>query len=93
VEITAPGRFDRGWVLGRAQQLISGIRAPLLSLRPTISPETRRRTQRLALIALATLFVAFVAYRLVFYRSQLIPFVEPKSPFGVEPASIDPNQR
>jgi hypothetical protein len=44
-------------------------------------------------IGLATLFVAFVVYRLVFFRSQPIPFIQPKSPYTVEPASIDPNQR
>ncbi|HAB18601.1 MAG TPA: hypothetical protein PLX89_04720 [Verrucomicrobiota bacterium] len=93
VVLTAPGRFDRGWVLGRTQQLIAGKREPLLSMRPSLSPETRRTTRRLAGIALATFFVAFVAYRLVFFRSQPIPFVQPKSPFTVEPTSIDPSQR
>jgi len=93
VEITAPGRFDRGWALGRTRDLLEGKRQPLLKVRGSLSPETRRMTRRLALIALATCFVAFVAYRLVFYRSQPIPFVQPKSPYTVEPASIDPNQR
>lgn len=93
VEITAPGRFDRGWVLGRTQDLLDGKREPLLNLRSSLSPETKRQTRRLAIITLGTLFVAFVAYRLVFYRYQPIPFVQPKSPFTVDPASIDPNQR
>ncbi len=93
VELTAPGRFDRGWVLGRTQQIIEGKRRPFFKVRPSMSPETRRLTRRLSIIALATFFVAFVAYRLVFYRSQPIPFVQPKSPFTVEPASLDPLQR
>ena len=93
VEITAPGRFDRGWVLGRTQDLLNGKREPLLNLKGTLSPETKRQTRRLALITLASLFLAFVAYRLVFFRYQPIPFVQPKSPFTVDPASIDPNQR
>lgn len=93
LEITGPGRFDRGWVLGRARDLLTGRAAPALSLKPVVSPATRKATQRLAVIALATLFVAFVVYRLTFFRSQPIPFVQPKSPFAIEPASIDPNQR
>lgn len=93
VELTAPGRFDRGWVLGRSQQIIEGKRGPLLKIRSSMSPETRRLTRRLSIIALATFFVAFVAYRLVFFRSQPIPFVQPKSPFTVEPVSIDPLQQ
>ena len=77
-------------VLARAKAIMEGERAPLLNLRPSVTPETRKATRRLALIALGTLFVAFVAYRLIYFRSQPIPFVEPKSPFTVEPASLPP---
>ena len=79
-----PGLADR------AKVIMDGERAPLISLRPAVTPETRKATRRLALIALGTLFVAFVAYRLIYFRSQPIPFVEPKSPFTVEPASLPP---
>ena len=93
IELTAPGRFDRGQVLGRAQRLLEGDTGPLLRMAPAFSSETTQRLRRVAGIGLATLFVAFVAYRLVFFRSQPIPFIQPKSPYTVEPASIDPNQR
>lgn len=93
VQIVVPGRFDRGWVLGRTQQILEGRGGPRIQLRPSLSPETRRATQRVAMVALGTFLVAFVAYRVMFYRSQLIPFVQPKSPFTVEPSSIDPTQR
>lgn len=93
IELTAPGRFDRGQVLGRAQRLLEDDTGPLLRMAPALSSETTRRLRRVAGIGLATLFVAFVAYRLVFFRSQPIPFIQPKSPYTVEPASIDPNQR
>lgn len=93
LEITAPGRFDRGAVLARVRDRLGGGPSPLRKLTPVISPSTRKATQRLAIIVLATLFVAFVVYRITFYRSQPIPFVQPKSPFTVNPASMDPNQR
>ncbi len=93
LDITAPGRFDRGWVLGRTRDLIRGESGPRLRLASPLSSETTRRLGRVAGIALATLFVAFVAYRLAFFRSQPIPFIQPKSPYTVDPASIDPHQR
>ncbi|MBN8247775.1 MAG: hypothetical protein J0L84_10070 [Verrucomicrobia bacterium] len=93
LELPGPGRFDRGRVLGRTRDLLAGRETPGLSLRPVVSPATRRATQRLAIIALITLAVSFVVYRLTFYRTQPIPFVQPKSPFAIEPKSIDPNQR
>lgn len=93
VDLTAPGRFDREWVLGRTRDLIRGVSGPRLRLASPLSSDTTRRLGRLAGIGLATLLVAFVAYRLVFFRSQPIPFIQPKSPYTVEPASIDPHQR
>jgi len=93
LQITAPGRFDRGMVLSRVRDYLGGKTAAPRMMTPVVSPATRKATQRLAIIALATLFVAFVVYRVTFYRSQPIPFVQPKSPFVVNPASIDPNQR
>ncbi len=67
VEIVSPGRFDPVWILGRSQQLLEGRSGLRLPLPGALSPETRRATRRLALIAVATFFVAFVAYRLVFF--------------------------
>ncbi|MFO1458527.1 MAG: hypothetical protein U1G08_03895 [Verrucomicrobiota bacterium] len=93
VEITGPGRFDRGQVLARTRDLLEGKGGPKLTLKPVVSPATRKATQRLALITLATLFIAFVVYRVTFYWSQPIPFVQPKSPFAIEPKSMDPNQK
>ena len=93
VDLTAPGQFDREWVLGRTRDLIRGVSGPRLRLASPLSSDTTRRLGRLAGIGLATLLVAFVAYRLVFFRSQPIPFIQPKSPYTVEPASIDPHQR
>lgn len=93
LELPGPGRFDRGRVLGRTRDLLAGRETPGLSLRPVVSPETRKATRRLAVIALITLAVSFVVYRLTFYRTQPIPFVQPKSPFAIEPKSLDPNQR
>lgn len=93
VDMTVPGRFDRGWVLGRTHELIRGESGPRLRLASPLSSETTRRLGRVAGIGLATLFMAFVAYRLVFFRSQPIPFIQPKSPYTVDPASIDPHQR
>lgn len=90
LELNPAGKFEPGVVLARAKVIMDGERAPLLNLRPSVTPETRKATRRLALIALGTLFVAFVAYRLIYFRSQPIPFVEPKSPFTVEPASLAP---
>lgn len=90
LELSPAGKFEPGPVLARAKVIMDGERAPLISLRPAVTPETRKATRRLALIALGTLFVAFVAYRLIYFRSQPIPFVEPKSPFTVEPASLPP---
>lgn len=93
VEVTGPGRFDRGQVLARTRDLLEGKSGPKLTLKPVVSPATRKATQRLALITLATLFAAFVVYRITFYWSQPIPFVQPKSPFAIEPKSMDPNQK
>ncbi|MBL9173701.1 MAG: hypothetical protein JNL10_09220 [Verrucomicrobiales bacterium] len=93
VEITGPGRFDRGQVLARTRDILDGKSGPKLTLKPVVSPATRKATQRLALITLATLFIAFVVYRITFYWSQPIPFVQPKSPFAIEPKSMDPNQK
>ena len=90
LELSPAGKFEPGAVLARAKVIMEGERAPLLNLRPSLTPETRKATRRLALIALGTLFVAFVAYRLIYFRSQPIPFVEPTSPFTVEPASLPP---
>lgn len=90
LELSPAGKFEPGSVLARAKVIMDGERAPLISLRPAVTPETRKATRRLALIALGTLFAAFVAYRLIYFRSQPIPFVEPKSPFTVEPASLPP---
>lgn len=93
LEVTAPGRFDRGLVLSRVRDLLAGKTSSSWTQTPVISPATRKATQRLAAITLITLVAAFVVYRLTFYRSQPIPFVQPKSPFTIEPASIDPNHR
>lgn len=93
IEFTAPGRFDRSRVLLRVRDLLAGRTGPGRRLTPVVSPATRKATQRLAIITLATLFIAFAVYRLTFYRSQPIPFIEPKSPFAIEPSSMDPNQR
>ncbi|MCW5558539.1 MAG: hypothetical protein KIT22_12000 [Verrucomicrobiae bacterium] len=93
LEIPGPGRFDHGKVLGRTRDLLAGKETPALSLKPALSPTTRKATQRLALITLATLAVAFVIYRLTFYSTQPIPFVQPKSPFAIDPNSLDPNQK
>jgi hypothetical protein len=93
VDLTAPGRFDREWVLGWTRDLIRGVSRPRLRLASPLFSDTTRRLGRLAGIGLATLLVAFVAYRLIFFRSQPIPFIQPKSPYTVEPASIDPHQR
>ena len=93
LELTAPGRFDRAQVLARAGELLKGKPTSPRVLRTSLSPETRRFILRWVSLVLGTLFVAFVVYRLVFYRTQPIPFVQPKSPFTVDPASIDPRQR
>lgn len=93
LELSPAGRFEPAAILARTQAILAGDKKPLLQFKPAVTPATRRATRRLALIALATLFVAFVAYRLIYYRSQLIPFVEPKSPFTVEPASLQPPPR
>lgn len=93
VDITAPGRFDRERVLGRTRSLIQGESRPRLRLASPLSSDTTRRLLRIAGIGLATLFVAFVAYRLAFFRSQPIPFIQPKSPYTIDPASVDPHQR
>jgi len=93
VDIIAPGRFDRERVLGRTRSLIRGESGPRLRLASPLSSETTRRLRRVAGIGIATLFVAFVAYRLAFFRSQPIPFIQPKSPYTIDPASVDPHQR
>ena len=93
VDITAPGRFDREWVLGRTRNLIRGESGPRLRLASPLSSDTTRRLRRVAGISLVTLAAAFVTYRLVFFQSQPIPFIQPKSPYTVDPASIDPHQR
>ena len=93
VDLTAPGRFDREWVLGRARNLVRGESSPRLRLASPWSSDTTRRLLRIAGILLATVSITFVAYRLLFFRSQPIPFIQPKSPYTVEPASIDPHQR
>ncbi len=90
LELAKAGQFEPKPVLDRAAGILAGDSRPKMELRPATTPATRRATRRIALIALATLFVAFVAYRIVFYRSQLIPFVEPKSPFTVDPGSLTP---
>lgn len=93
VDITAPGRFQREWVLGRTRDLIRGESSLRLRLASPLSSDTARRLRRVAGIGMGTLFIAFVAYRLAFFRSQPIPFIQPKSPYTVDPASIDPHQR
>jgi hypothetical protein len=90
LELSKAGQFEPKSVLDRAGALLAGDSKSKLEVQPAATPETRRATRRIALIALATLFVAFVAYRFVFYRSQLIPFVEPTSPFMVDPGSLAP---
>ena len=92
VEVTKPGRFDRGLILGRTKQLLED-RTSLPDLKPPGAPATRRAIRRLFLIALGTLLVSFVAYRLIFFSSQPIPFVEPQSPYAINPASLDPDQK
>lgn len=95
LDITAPGRFDRERVLGRTRILIQGESGPRLGLRlaSPLSSETTRRLRRVAGIGIATLFIAFIAYRLAFFRSQPIPFIQPTSPYTIDPASVDPHQR
>lgn len=90
LELSPTGRFDPAAIVVRAKAIMDGDKQPLLKFKPTVTPATRKATRRLALIALATLLVAFIAYRLIYYRSQPIPFVQPKSPFTVDPASIPP---
>ncbi len=90
LELAKAGQFEPTPVLARAGAILAGDLKPKLEIRSAATPETRRATRRIAFIALATLFLAFVAYRFVFYRSQLIPFVEPKSPFTVDPGSLAP---
>lgn len=75
-------------VLAHAGKLLRGEKSRLPNLAGQL-PVTRRHMGRLALIAALTLLGCFVAYRLIFYRSQLIPFVQPKSPFQVDPRSVD----
>lgn len=94
VEITGPGRFDREQVLRRAGDLLSGRGDRPAMLRvPTVSTETRRAGRRLILIALGTSLAAFVIYRATFYRSQPIPFIQPKSPYAIEPQSLENSPR
>ena len=81
-------RGDAANVLAQAGRFLRGE----AGARPKIVaqlPATKRQLKRLALIALATLLGCGVLYRLVFYRSQPIPFVKPKSPFSVDPNSVD----
>jgi hypothetical protein len=93
LELSPVGQFDPAKVLARAMEILGGNRKPLLNLKPSLTPATRKATRRLALIALITLVVAFVTFRLIYYRSQPIPFVQPKSPFQVDPASVEPVRR
>ena len=81
-------RGDAAQVLARAGAILRGDKSakPLAAV---TAPATRRQIRRLVVIALATLLVCFVAYRLVFYRSQPIPFVKPASPFQVDPNSVE----
>lgn len=92
LELAKAGQFEPKPVLDRAGAILAGDSKSKLEVRPAATPETGRATRRIALIALATLFVAFVAYRFAFYRSQLIPFVEPESPFTVDPGSLTPTR-
>jgi hypothetical protein len=87
------GRFEPAAILARTQTLLGGDAKKLPRLTPVSTPATRQATRRLALIALAALVIGLIAYRLIYYRSQLIPFVEPKSPFTVDPASVQPPPR
>ncbi len=90
LELGPGGTYSPAAILDRARSIMAGERQPLIPLGTSATPATRQASRRLALVALGTLFAAFVAYRLIYYRSQLIPFVEPKSPFQVEPASLPP---
>jgi hypothetical protein len=44
VEITGPGRFDRGQVLARTRDILDGKSGPRLTLKPVVSPATRKAT-------------------------------------------------
>jgi hypothetical protein len=81
-------RGDAGQVLAQAGAILRGE----VAAKPLITidiPRSRRQIQRLAMVAGATLLASFVVYRLVFYRSQPIPFVKPSSPFQVDPRTVE----
>ena len=82
-------RADAAKVLARADEILRGRRRTSLPRVPLGIPGTRRQIRRLAAVATATLLVCFVAYRLVYFGSQPIPFVKPASPFQVDPGTID----
>ncbi len=81
-------RDDAAKIIAQAGAILRGE----VSAKPLITidlPKSRRQIQRLAMIAAATLLVWLVVYRLVFYRSQIIPFVKPSSPFQVDPKTVE----
>ena len=88
LQLEALPHGDAAQVLARTHALLRGD--PSTRSRRTVELPSRRQLQRLALIAGLTLLAAFGLYRLVFYRTQLIPFLKPASPFQVDPASVEP---
>lgn len=81
-------RGNAAGVLARAEKFLHGEKNAPRKIASQL-PTTRRQLQRLVLIAVATLLGCGVVYRLVFYRSQPIPFVKPKSQFQVDPRTVD----
>lgn len=82
-------RPDAAKVLARADEILRGRRRTSVPRLDLGIPSTRRQVRRLAAVALGTVLVCFVAYRLVYFGSQPIPFVKPASPFQADPATID----
>jgi len=82
-------RADAAKVLARADEILRDRRRTSVPRVALGIPGTRRQIRRLAAVAIGTLLVCFVAYRLVYFGSQPIPFVKPASPFQADPATID----
>lgn len=85
-------RADAAKVLARADAILRDRRrtpVPRMILGIPGIPGTRRQIRRLAAVAMGTVLVCFVAYRLVYFGSQPIPFVRPASPFQADPRTID----
>ena len=82
-------RADASKVLARADEILRGRRRTSVPRVAFGIPGTRRQIRRLAVVATGTALVCFVAYRLVYFGSQPIPFVKPASPFQADPATID----